>query len=134
VAAAFAHYRPLLPAGAKGLSSGVNYISPTLIVIGHASKPIPFVKDFHNIAEPNLKPLYKAYTDRVKAAELVSKYFTANFIMDKCRKTIWQLPRANLEPVSLVMLTPANTIKKGRDGWKTAIVESVNISKRDLKG
>jgi len=134
MATAFANNRPLLPSGAKGLSSGVNYISPALIVKGYASNPIPFVKDFHNIAEPTLKPLYKAYTDRVKAAELFSKNFTANFILDKCRKSIWQRPRANLEPGSLVMLTPANTLKKGRDEWKTAIVESVNVSKRDLKG
>ena len=132
--AAFANNRPLLPAGTKGLSSGVKYISPAMLVKGYASNPIPFVRDFHHIAEPTLKPLCKAYSDRLKAAEIFSKYFTANFILDKCRKAIWQRPKANLEPGSLVMLTPANTLKKGRDEWKTAVVESVNISKRDEKG
>jgi len=132
-ALSFANNRPLLPSGAKGLSSGVNYISPALIVKGYASNPIPFVKDFHNDVDPTLQPLYKAFTDRIKALELFSKNFTANFILDKCRKSIWQRPKENLEPGSLVMLTPANTLKKGRDEWKTAIVESVNISKRDQK-
>ena len=132
--AAFANNRPLLPAGTKGLSSGVKYISPAMLVKGYASNPIPFVRDFHHIAEPTLKPLCKAYSDRLKAAEIFSKYFTAYFILDKCRKAIWQRPKANLEPGSLVMLTPANTLKKGRDEWKTAVVESVNISKRDEKG